>query len=191
MFASYILLSIIVLGMNVVPALMPPTWAVLAFFVTKYDLQIIPTVIIGAACATLGRVILANLARYFRRYLPKDSQENYQAIGNYLNSHKKLTIPLIIIYAFFPIPSNDVYIAAGLAKVRLKIMAGSFFAGRLISYTFWVNLTQRLADNLVDIFSKHYSNLIGPVIVEIAGLLTLYIIGKIAWKKVLKRIGAP
>lgn len=184
----YILLASTVLGMNVIPFFMPPTWIVLAFFVTKYDLNLLPVVLIGASCATLGRIILATTSQYFRKFLSKESQENYASIGAYLNTHEHITIPLVITYAFIPVPSNHVFIAAGLAKVRVKLLAGSFFIGRLISYTFWVHVTRKLADNLADIFSSHYSK-IGSVVVEIAGLLILYFIGKIAWKKILKKLG--
>lgn len=185
---SYVLLASLVLGLNIIPAFMPPTWTVLAFFVTKYHLLLIPVVIIGASCATLGRIILASISRkYFRRFLSADSQENYASIGAYLNRHSKITIPLVLVYAFLPIPSNDVFIAAGLAKVRIKLLAGSFFVGRLISYTFWVSITQRFSDNLSDIFSRHYAKT-GSIILEIVGLLLIYLIGKIAWKKILKKI---
>lgn len=186
--APYALLASIVLGLNVIPAFMPPTWIVLAFFVAKYDLQLLPVVLIGATCATLGRVVLANLSKnFFRRLLPKNSQANYASIGAYLNNHQHITIPLVLTYAFLPIPSNHIFIAAGLAKVRIKLLAGSFFAGRLISYTFWVSVTQRLSDNLVDLFSRHYART-GSVIAEIAGLGLLLLLGTIGWKKILKRI---
>ena len=71
----YILLASTVLGLNIIPAFMPPTWIVLAFFVTKYDLQIIPVVLIGATCATLGRILLAGISkRYIRKLLPEDAK---------------------------------------------------------------------------------------------------------------------
>src|SRR3989338_2339559 len=107
---SYVFLTSLVLGLNIIPAFMPPTWTVLAFFVTKYDLLQIPVVLIGASCATLGRVVLVGISRkYFRRILSADSQENYASIGEYLNSNKHITIPLVVAYAFLPIPSNDVF----------------------------------------------------------------------------------
>lgn len=185
---EYIILASIILGLNIIPAFMPPTWTVLAFFVTKYNLLIIPTVLLGATCATLGRVILANISqRFFSKLFSKNSRENYESIGGYLNTHQKLTIPLVITYAFLPIPSNHVFIAAGLAKVNIKLLATSFFTGRLISYTFWVTLTQKLADNLEGIFSSYYSKA-GTVAVEIGGLVLLYILGRIAWKKILVKL---
>lgn len=187
MLGPYVLLASLVLGLNIIPAFMPPTWTVLAFFVAKYHLDLVPVVIIGATCATLGRVILATISRtVFRKFLPQDLKTNYATIGTYLNRNKKITVPLVIAYAFLPIPSNDVFIAAGLARVRIGLLAGSFFIGRLISYTFWVSVTRRLSDNLIDIFSNHYARG-GSIVVEIVGLLLLFFLGKIAWKKILKK----
>lgn len=184
----YVLLTGIVLGLNIIPAFMPPTWTVLAFFVTKYNLQLLPVVLIGATCATLGRVILAAISgRYFRKLLPQDSQANYASIGEYLNRRQHITIPLFLAYAFLPIPSNHVFIAAGLAKVRIKLLAVSFFVGRLISYTFWVSLTEKLSDNFLEIFGKHFSKT-NAIMIQVLGLVVLYLIGKVAWNKIFKKI---
>ena len=186
----YISLAIIVLSMNVIPALMPPTWIVLAFFVGKYDLRLLPVVLIGAVCATIGRIILTMISRkYFSRFFSKESKTNYESIGDYLNNHKGITIPLMVTYAFIPIPSNHVFIAAGLAKVNIDVLVSAFFVGRFISYTFWVKLTEKLSDNISDIFNSHYSK-IGSIVAELAGLLILYFIGKIAWKKILKHVSS-
>jgi uncharacterized membrane protein YdjX (TVP38/TMEM64 family) len=184
----YVYVGLTVLGINVVPFFMPPTWAILAFFVTKYDLKLFPAVLIGASCATLGRIILSRISeKYFRRFFSPQTQQNYESIGEYLNKKQHITIPLMVSYAFVPIPSNDVFIAAGLTKVKIKNLAMAFFVGRLISYTFWVQLTRKLSDNIEGVFSSHYSK-IGSVAVEIAGILILYFIGKIAWKKILKKL---
>lgn len=184
----YVFLATVILGINVIPAFMPPTWMILAFFVRNYELQIIPVVLIGAICATLGRILLAEISgRYFRKLLSKDSQENYVSIGDYLNRHQHITIPLVIAYAFLPIPSNHVFIAAGLVQVNIRILAGSFFVGRLISYTFWVSATQRISDSLVAIFSRHFSKT-DAIIIQILGLVLIYLLGKIAWKNILRKI---
>jgi hypothetical protein len=55
---EYLILGVLVFGVNIVPAFMPPTWIILAFFYLRYHLNLLPTVIIGAAAATLGRVVL-------------------------------------------------------------------------------------------------------------------------------------
>lgn len=184
----YVLLASIVLGLNTIPAFMPPTWTVLAFFVIKYNLELLPVVLIGATFATLGRVILASISgKYFRRFLSNDSKDNYTSLGKYLDSHEHITIPLVLLYSFSPISSNYIFIAAGLTKMRLKLLAGSFFVGRLISYTFWVYTTHKLSDNLTDLFGRHFART-GSIILELVGLLIIFLIGKIAWKKILKKV---
>ena len=187
-FVPYVLLASLVLGLNIIPAFMPPTWIVLAFFVIKYQSAVLPVVLIGAMFATLGRVILAKLSRkYFRRFLPNDSKDNYESMGKYLDSHGQITVPLVLLYSFSPISSNYIFIAAGLAKMRLELLAGSFFVGRLISYTFWVYTTHKLSDNFVDLFGLRFAKA-GSIIVEILGLIVIYLLGKIAWKKILKQV---
>lgn len=187
MFAEYLILASLVLGMNVFPILMPPTWTILAFFSVKYHLWLLPTVLTGASFATFGRVILATISKlFFRRFLSKKSQENYASLGEYFNTHKKVSIPLVITYMFFPIPSNDIFIAAGLAKANIKILSAAFFVGRLMSYSFWISASAHFSKNIEEIFNLHFSKT-NTFLFELGGLLILYIIGKIAWKKILKK----
>lgn len=183
---EYLLLAIFVLGMNVIPAFMPPTWVVLAFFYTQFQLNLIPTVLIGASMATLGRILLYHIAKNFlRNFFSKKTLENYDNLGKFFKKNQKLTIPVVLIYAFLPIPSNQVFIIAGLTEIPIGLLAFSFFAGRLISYTFWVNLAYHAVSRLEAVFSSHYSNF-GAIAAEIIGFGVVYLIGKIPWKKVLK-----
>lgn len=182
----YIILAVFIFGLNVVPAFMPPTWILLAFFYIHFHLSFIATVFIGASFATLGRIVLYLLAKtYFRQFFSKQTLQNYATLGAFFKKHQNVSIPLIIIYAFFPIPSNDIYIVAGLSNAPITILALSFFIGRLMSYSFWVNLTYHFSNNIQDIFKQYLSK--GNVFVgEIIGLLFVIAIGKIPWKKILK-----
>lgn len=182
----YIFLSVLTYIVNIVPALMPPTWIILAFLYINYHLHIIPVVVLGAIFATLGRVTLYLLAKKFGHFfISKKSKENVEILGKYVNSHMKISIPLFILYAFLPIPSNQVYIAAGLSRVRIKYLAVSFFFGRILSYFFWVSATHKVTTSIQVIFSKHYART-GSIIAEIIGFGILFIITKIDWVKVLK-----
>lgn len=185
--SEYLILSVLIFGMNIIPVLMPPTWVVLLFFYRFYHLSLAPTVIVGAISAISGRIILAHLASLFSPYLQKKSRENLLSLGNYFNSHIQLSIPLFLTYAFMPISSNYVYIAAGLARVNLKLLAVSFFFGRLISYTFWLTVTHGVLLRLDRIFSRHFAK---PVtyFAEIAGFIILYLLSRINWKKLIMRL---
>lgn len=109
---QYIFLGLFIYGMNIVPLFMPPTWVVLAFFYQHYHLGFVQTIVIGAATATLGRVTLAYLARnLLHGKIPKKWMKNYNDLGKYVKTHQKLTIPIMLTYAFFPISSNYMYIS--------------------------------------------------------------------------------
>ncbi len=181
-----IILGILIYGINVIPIFMPPTWTILAFYYINFHPPLLPTVVVGAIAATLGRITLYYISKNnLRGFFSKNSLNNYDALGKFFKKKQKISIPLFLTYAFFPISSNYVYIAAGLAKVDIKILAASFFIGRLISYSFWVTASHIAAKHIEDIFSSHVSN-ISVIVFELLGLLLVILIGKINWEKILK-----
>lgn len=185
-FIVFLLLGVFIYLINVIPLFMPPTWIILAFFYITFHPPFLPTIIIGSGAATLGRITLYIISKkYFRRFFSFNYLKNYDALGNYFKKNVHISIPLFITYAFFPISSNYVYIAAGLTNMSIKILASSFFIGRLISYSFWVGASHEISTRFEDIFSKHLSNS-GVIIFEILGLAIVVLIGKINWGKILK-----
>lgn len=183
MLTIYLLLSLVVYSINVIPAFMPPTWMILAFFYITFDLKLVPVVILGAVFATLGRICLAMLARYhFTPFLSVKGKENYEALGAFLNSNRKVTIPLVIGYAFIPIPSNQVYMAVGMSQADIRLFAITFFFGRIISYTFWVAAAHKFQESIVTIFVAHFQRK-ETIIIEIAGLFMLWLLSRIPWKR--------
>ena len=165
---------------------MPPTWTILAFFYTTFHLYLLPTVIIGAVAATLGRILLALLVRHvFRGYIPKSFLKNYTYLGDYFKKYQKFSIPIILTYAFFPVSSNDVYIIAGLSDISLKVIALSFFIGRLISYSFWISASYHFSTQLTSIFTTHLTRT-NTIIFELIGVLLIVAVGKINWRKILR-----
>lgn len=184
----YLLLGLLVFAMNVLPAFMPPTWIILVFFFVQFKLLPIPVVIIGAIAATTGRVLLYYLARHkVLKHLPKKSQKNYEALGKLFHIHRKVSIPTLFLYAFLPIPSNQIYIAAGLAKIDVRLIAALFFTGRLISYSSWIATTHFALKGLFEIFKKH---LLSPhvILLEFFGFLILFLLSQINWSKFIKNM---
>src|SRR4051812_20351497 len=76
---TYLLVAAVVLGVNLLPAFGPPTWAVLVWFEVTQDLHPVALVLIGATAATVGRVALATGARAFRGRLSARRRENLDA----------------------------------------------------------------------------------------------------------------
>jgi hypothetical protein len=86
-FEPYIILFALVFLINVIPAFMPPTWMILSYASIRYGIPFIPTVCIGVVAATLGRYVLALMARHwFRGIFPSRLIQNYLDLGNELRS---------------------------------------------------------------------------------------------------------
>lgn len=183
----YLFLAGFIFVINIIPAFIPPTWIILVFFYLKYHFSLIPLIIIGASSAAAGRIVLYFFAKnLFRFFLPEKSIYNLKSLGNFIQSHQNLTLSMILVYAFLPIPSNQTFIAAGLSGISIKLISFSFFIGRLISYTFWVVTSHKIADNLEGLFFTHLSNL-GNIIIQIVGFAIIILISTINWNKFLPR----
>lgn len=131
---------LIVFALNVIPAFAPPTWMVFSFlgfrFANHMDWTIALT---GALAATLGRSLLAKLARTIarRHWLSDAARDNVDSLKIELEKRPRLTFGLLLFYAFTPLPSNSVFIAYGLTTMGLLRIAIPFFLGRFVSYSFW------------------------------------------------------
>jgi hypothetical protein len=56
----------VVFGLNLLPALGPPTWAFLVFYRLTVHLAVVPLVLIGAVAAGSGRLLLAVVFSHLR-----------------------------------------------------------------------------------------------------------------------------
>ena len=173
---------------NTVPVLMPPTWMIIAFFYVKFNLPLIPTVLLGASAATLGRSLLAlGSKKYLKPHLSDFKQKELASLGNLINKKRIIALPLLMIfYAFSPIPSNQFFIAAGLVDADMSLIRTSFFFGRLMSYSFWATVVNRTVDNLDKVFVDHLTNP-RTYIVELFSFVVIYLIGNFVMELILKR----
>lgn len=181
-----ILVYALVFLINVVPAFMPPTWSILAFFLIRFDLPLLPLALGGAIAASLGRTALALLSRRFgRRMLTPERHENLLRLGQWLEERARWATPIaVLVYSFGPIPSNQLFIAVGLAEMRLAPVVAAFFVGRVISYTFWAFTAHEVIDRLDNVFVGYWSNL-AALAFQIAVIVLLVIFTRIDWPKVL------
>ncbi len=116
-----------VFAINLLRAFGPPTWAVLVFI--SFQWPDIPTAALiggGALAATAGRLVLALGTRKLRRLLSAERRANLQALGQTLAGSKTGALASIAIFVFSPLPSAQLFMAAGLADVPLLPLAGAF-----------------------------------------------------------------
>lgn len=185
---QYLVLAAVVFGINLLPAFGPPTWAVLVFFRLQTDIPAVPLVLIGAVAAAAGRLVLAQASRHFRGHLKKERLENLEAARAVLAGSRKKAFAGLMLFAISPLPSAQLFVAAGLLDAPLLPLTLAFFTGRLVSYTIYVSAASAARHSLGSIFQSTFRSPLGIVlqVLMLAGLVALV---RIDWARLLTRWG--
>jgi membrane protein YqaA with SNARE-associated domain len=130
----------VVFAVNLLPAFGPPTWAVLVFFSLDFDLPAVPLVIGGALAAASGRFLLASAARRLRPRLSRARLAHLHRAEEALSASRLRLAAGLALFALSPLPSGQLFVAAGLMTVPLLPLTAAFFAGRLVSYSIYVGV---------------------------------------------------
>jgi uncharacterized membrane protein YdjX (TVP38/TMEM64 family) len=184
---QYALLFLIVLGVNLLPAFGPPTWSILVVYRLNTDMPTWLLVMIGASAAACGRYLLALAFWLLRNRLSEKSRKNLEAARHALERRRRNTIIALGLFAMSPIPSAQLFEAAGLAGVRLLGFTAAFFAGRLVSYSIYAYTAGRLREtSLGHALQGGFSNpWVIALQVVLIGLLVL--MTRIDWGKLLTK----
>ncbi|HET9185332.1 MAG TPA: hypothetical protein VFN82_04240 [Solirubrobacterales bacterium] len=140
-----------VFAVNLLPAFGPPTWAVLVFFSLDFDIPAAPLVLGGALAAASGRFVLAAGARRLRPRLAAARLQRLDRAQAALSADRRRTAAGLGLFALSPVPSGQLFVAAGLMTVPLLPLTAAFFAGRLVSYSIYVGAASIAERNLGDV----------------------------------------
>lgn len=187
---AYLALVGVVLGVNLLPAFGPPTWAVLVWFRLHEHLSVIPLVVLGALAAATGRVLLALAFRRLRGRVSARQKANLEAAGKVLQKDRRRSFVGLLLFALSPVPSAQLFEAAGLIGAPLRALTAAFFAGRLVSYSLYVT-GAKAAENTDAgrLVSRTLTSPLG-IGLEVLLLLGLYGLTRVDWSKRLHRAGS-
>ena len=171
-----------IFAVNLLPAFGPPTWALLVFFHLNTDLPAVPLVLLGALAAASGRFVLATGARHWRSRLPQDRRESLSAAEEALTGSRGRAAAGLGLFALSPVPSAQLFVAAGLLTVPLLPLTAAFFAGRLVSYSLYVGAASAAEGSLGSLLGDAFGSPlgIGLQLVMLAGLVLLL---RVDWAK--------
>ena len=134
----YLAVAAVVFAVNLVPAFAPPTWAILVLFRLHAHVPAAALVAIGAMAASTGRLTLASATRTLRKRLPSHRVDRLEAVRARLLRRRSHTIAILVLFVLSPLPSAQLFVAAGLLDVPLIPATAAFFAGRVVSYAGYV-----------------------------------------------------
>lgn len=134
----YILLFVVVMLLDLIPAFAPPAWIVAVFFRHRYHLEFTAVVILAALAATVGRFLLATLTRKLKRYIPKRYRDNLEYSKQLLARNRQKSRLAVGLFLFSPLPSAQLFEAAGLLDVSLFPLSAAFLLGRLATLSLYL-----------------------------------------------------
>lgn len=183
---QYLALFAVVFGINLLPAFGPPTWAVLVFTRLHWHLNPVALVLIGGLAATAGRYLLARGARHFKNRMPARMKENLEDAHVLIERRRLGAIALFGVFVVSPLPSAQLFMAAGLLDLPLGLLTLAFFLGRLVSYSVYVTVAtladKQLGNVLSQIFGSPWS--IALQVVLLAAVCALPFVN---WRRFLDR----
>lgn len=180
---DYLILFAIVLGINMLPAFGPPTWTIVVLYGLNTEMPLPALVVTAALGAASGRLLLAYGFRWLRDHIPTRWKKNAEAAGQALQRKRRNVIVGLGLFAMSPLPSAQLFEAAGLANLRLMPFTAAFFAGRLVSYAVYGAGAKGIQNTSVgDAFREGLTSPVGIGLqVVMLGLLVLLM--KVDWAK--------
>ena len=134
---------------------------------------------LGPARARLGRGPLP------RPLLPA-RLESLAAARELLAGDRRRAAGGLALFALSPVPSAQLFVAAGLLAVPLLPLTAAFFAGRLVSYSLYVGGATLAADRLGDTFTDVFTSPAG-IALQVAMLAGLVALLRVDWRAVLQK----
>jgi membrane protein YqaA with SNARE-associated domain len=183
---SYLGLFVLILGINLLPAFGPPTWAVLVFARLNWHLNPVGLVLVGAVAAVLGRYVLAEASRRSKSHFPSKFRKNLQNASQLVERRKSRVIAILLLFLVSPFPSAQLFVAAGLLDLPIVALSSAFLLGRIVSYSIYVTVAtladKRFGDVLSNLFGSPWSIALQFVLLAIVSLVPF-----IDWGKWLNR----
>ena len=162
---AYLLFFVVVLGVNLLPAFGPPTWSIIALFAFSGEIELLPLVALGT------------------RFLSARLRANLDAARQALERRRRSGILALGLFALSPVPSAQLFEAAGLARLPLLPFTVAFFAGRIVSYSIYGLTARELGStDMGEVLREELTSPLG-IALQVAMLVALVLLARIDWRK--------
>ncbi|MBF6176604.1 hypothetical protein [Nocardia blacklockiae] len=171
--------------MNLMPAFGPPTAAVVVLLGLNWRLEPVALAVLGACASGAGRYLLAAATNRLRDHLSSRRRESLEAARDYLTGHRGRSFGGLAIFLISPLPSAQMFEAAGLMGVRLLPITLAHILGRLVSYSVYLTVTTTIAErSLGETFLDSLTSPVG-IGLQVVLLTAVILLTRIDWTKYL------
>ncbi|HZF45930.1 MAG TPA: hypothetical protein VEZ26_06320 [Sphingomonadaceae bacterium] len=183
----YLILFGIVFGVNLMPAFGPPTWSIIVLYGLNSDMPVPAIILVGALAAASGRLLLAHAFRLLGRHVSEKTRANLAAARQAFERNRKGGLAALGLFALSPVPSAQLFEAAGLAGVRLLGFTAAFFAGRIVSYSIYAYSAKEVRQSSFgELLGANLSSPLG-IALQLAMIAALVALARIDWAKLLAK----
>lgn len=179
---EFLLALAAIFAVNLLPAFGPPTWALLVLLHLTWELPAVPLVLGGAVAAASGRLVLAHASFRFRGRFSDERRASLAAAQHVLAGDRRKAAGGIVLFALSPVPSAQLFVAAGLLAVPLRPLTAAFFAGRLVSYSIYLTGASLASASLGDTLTGVFTSPLGLAI-QVVMVLGLVALVRVDWGK--------
>ncbi len=187
---AYLVVVLVVLGVNLLPAFGPATWTLLVLFRIHQHLNPVALVLLGALAAGTGRYVLATAFRLLRSRFSDARRANLAAAQEYLTGHRGRSLAALGLFALAPLPSAQLFEAAGVLGMPLRGLTVAFFCGRLVSYSLYVAAASIAERSMGEALTSAFSSPWG-IALQVAMLVGVALLARLDWRTLLARRVGP
>lgn len=181
---DYIFLFFIVFAVGLVPAFGPPSWLFAVYFHYQHGIPFWAAVLITAVATTLGRLLLARLTNLLRYRISKKYIDNLEYSKRLIYEKQKSFLLIIGMFLLSPLPSAQLFEAAGLMNLPLLPIGSIFFVGRLVSLSLYLSFAHLGVLSLTKAWQAGFSS---PLAVAGEVLTILFIIAIFNMRKIVSK----
>ncbi|KPL66934.1 hypothetical protein SZ64_01780 [Erythrobacter sp. SG61-1L] len=187
LFGPYLVLFGIVFGVNLLPAFGPPTWSIIVLYGLNSELPVPAIILVGALAAASGRLVLAHAFRLLGTRVSEKTRSNLTAAREAFERNRKGGIVALGLFALSPVPSAQLFEAAGLAGVKLLGFTAAFFCGRIVSYSIYAYSAKGVKESSFgEVLAGGISSPLG-IGLQLAMIAALIALARIDWAKLISR----
>lgn len=175
--------------LHLVPVFAPPTWMAIALLaLNRPDLSPYVVAVSAALGAVCGRMVLALLAKHIvrNRWMGAATRANVDFLNHLVAQRRGVRYSLLLFYLYSP-ASNYLFIAHGLTRLPLSMIAWPFLLGRLATYTLWGVAAQSVAHQF-KLHDRDWQGYFGGyfVLTQLVLLLLLWVFTRLDWRSLLE-----
>jgi hypothetical protein len=185
---TWLAVIVAIFALHAIPVITVPTWAVLAWVHINLDAEILPLALAGALAATGGRWVLAlGSRRLGPRVLPARWRRNLDGFVGLVRRNRTMSLTTLGLVTSGAIPSEQLFIAAGIARVPLAPLLAAFAVGRLAGYVLWISTARVATDTLESLLAPQLGGTVA-IVVQLGAFALLIAMMQVDWSALATRV---